>query len=191
VIPLSPVTYRISAITYEPSNPGALFAFDIQNSEILLQVKEHFTASHLSPDGSLLVASRLSGDISLWKYTSDQGYTLLEVFPIWSHSISLPQGFQFSPALSSMLFSRHDFLEVQHLDGLAINPPVEANHHYDEFSTDGAYVVTASYHGQFQGHSTPMLSEFTASPRPAVVQLQLTGRLFLCPRKDKSNRRSK
>jgi len=46
-------------------------------------------------------------------------------------------------------------------------------------------IQLASYcQGKLLSGPTPTLSECTASPRPAVVQLQLTGRLFLCPQKD-------
>ena len=145
-ISFSPSTYRISITIHEYSDLYTLFIFNIWDSKILLQDMGCFTANCLSPDGSLLVASG-AYDVYIWKYTTEQDYVLWRKFPFWSVSDDVPQGYQFSPASSSMLVSRVGSLEIQHLEGLASGCPVKAICHYDEFSTDGAYLVTAHEFG--------------------------------------------
>ena len=146
-ISFSPPSYRISAVTYRHSYPDTLFAFDIQNSKVLLQKENYFTANCLSPDGSLLVASGICDDVYVWKYTPKQDYVLWKKFPLWSGSDDIPRGYRFSPNSSSMLISRVDFLEVQRLEGLQTYLPGKSNRHYAEFSPDGTYIVAGPKYG--------------------------------------------
>jgi len=146
-ISFSPATYRLSAVTYKGRHPYALLAFDIQSSKVLLQETDHFTANCLSPDGSVLVASGMNDNVYVWKYTSEQNYVILGKFSFWSGSRDGPRGYRFSPGSLSLLISRDNFLEIQHLD----HPEVDRNvrkKYYGEFSINGNYVVTASYCGQ-------------------------------------------
>jgi len=136
-ISFSPSTNRVSGIT----NSGMLFVFNIQNSAVMLKQNGPFDVHCLSPDGSLLVASAGCEDIYVWKYDPvGDDYYLLKQSPFWGEDG--PQGYQISP-VSSVLISRDSYLEVQHLGSLATNGPAE-NTHYDVFSTNGLYVVTAS-----------------------------------------------
>ena len=141
-ISFSPSAYRISAITYESSFLGTLFAFDIQNSKTLLQ-ESYFTENCLSPDGCFLVASGVTGDIHVWKYTPEQDYSLWRKFLPWGGEYNIPQSYQFSPSSSSVLISRGNFLEVKHLESPAANPPVGGAHHCNALSPDGTYAITA------------------------------------------------
>jgi len=141
-ISFSPSTYRISAITYESVFLGTLFAFDIQNSKALLQ-EGYFMANCLSPDGCFLVASKMTGDIHVWKYTPEQDYSLWRKFLPWGSEYNIPQSYQFSPTSFSVLISRGDFLEVKHLESPATNPPVGGAHHCNVLSADGTYAITA------------------------------------------------
>ena len=147
-ISFSPLTYRISAVTYKHSNPHTLFVFDIRDSRVLLQETSYFTANYLSPDGSLLVASGMCDNVYVWKYTPKQDYVLWKKFPLWSGSDDIPRGYRISPASSSMLMSRVDFLEVQHLEGPSTYPPAKSNRHYSEISPDGAYIVAGPKYGE-------------------------------------------
>ena len=152
-ISFSPFAYRLSTLTDGHCGPDTLFVFDIQNSVILLQEKDYFTANCLSPDGSLLVASGMCDGDYVWKYTSNQSYTLWRRFPFWGGPGNIPRGYQFSPTSSSMLISRVDSLEVQHFEepatnSLMIDPPTQTAHPYNKFSATGTYVVTAPKFGQ-------------------------------------------
>lgn len=148
IISFSPSTYRISTVTYPHFHLDTLFAFDIQSSKVLLEERGPYTANCLSPDGSLLIASRELDDVYIWKYTSGQDYIPWRKLPVLDSSYDIPQGYQFSPTSSSVLISRVGFLDLQHLDSQAVtDPPAEAIHHYDQFSIDGVYVVTAPEYG--------------------------------------------
>ena len=140
-ISFSPATYRI-CIT-----GGFLVVLDLQNSRSLLQEVQDFDSGCLSPDGSFLVASEQDGKISVWKYTSNQVYTLWRKLPYWGGHFHNPE-YQFSPASSSILVSSETYLEVQQLEGLATDTPAGEVLHHEAFSTDGTYVVTASREGQ-------------------------------------------
>lgn len=141
-ISFSPSTYQISAITYESAFLGTLFAFDIQSSRVLLQ-EGYFMANCLSPDGCFLVASKITGDIHVWKYTPEQGYFPWRKFLPWGGEYNIPQDYQFSPTSSLVLISRGNFLEVKDLESPATNPPVGGAHHCNVLSADGTYVITA------------------------------------------------
>ena len=144
LISFSPSTYRIS-VTADDED-GTLFAFDIRNSKVLFQKEGHISQGHLSPDGSLLAACIL-GDTSIWKYTSEQGYVLWRKFSFWDNEGRTLWGHQFSPTSSSILISSDRFLEVRHLRDPQTDPPIQSRYSYDRFSTNGAYVVTASHRG--------------------------------------------
>jgi len=147
IISFSPATYRISALS-TGKHPQALLVFDIQSSKVLLQKMDSGCVTNcLSPDGSSLVASSWKSYIYVWKYTSEQNYLIWAEFPFWGSSPTDPRGYQFSPGSLSMLISRDSFLEVQHLDNPETDWPM-GRAQYGVFSTDGIYVVTASYDGQ-------------------------------------------
>ena len=148
LISFSPTTYRISVITGKYPHPCAIFAFDVQKSEVLLQRCGPFNAAHFSPDGNLLIASGQFGDTYIWRYASDQGYALWRKFPRWGYIENSPRGYQFSPTSSSILLSSSMSLEVRQLEDLATGPPMDAYYHYTEFSADGTYLVTATEKGQ-------------------------------------------
>ena len=122
---------------------NSFVVLDLQNSRSLLQEAQPFHSGCFSPDGSLLAASGGEGITSIWKYTSSQGYTLWRKLPYWGGDF-YKHGYQFSPALSSILISSLNYLEVQQLEGLATDTSAGEELHHEAFSTDGTYVVTAS-----------------------------------------------
>jgi len=143
-ISFSPATYQISTTTTRQSTPSTLFAFDIQNSKVLLKEEGPFDTNCLSPDGNLLVTSWMHCETYIWGHDSDQGYTLWRKFPCCGAESNIPRGYQFSPAGSSILVSTGTSLEVYWLKGLMVSSPIETGLHCGVFSTDGAYVVTAT-----------------------------------------------
>jgi len=179
IISFSPATYRIAVVTYKNGSPHALLAFDIQSSKVLLEKIDYFSTHCLSPDGSSLVASGWKGCISVWKYTSEQNYHIWAEFLFWGNGLEDPHGCQFSPDSSSILISRDDCLEVQHLDDPQDSQPM-GRQQFGVFSTDGTYVVTASYYGEsftiteLYGHS----SQYIITPF-GICGLALTGNILL------------
>jgi len=178
-ISFSPSTYQISAITYESAFLGTLFAFDIKSSKALLQ-EGYFMANCLSPDGCFLVASKMTGDTHVWKYTPVYGYFLWKKFLPWGGECNIPQRYQFSPTSSSVLISRGDFLEVKHLEGPATDSPVGGACHCNVLSADGTYVITALEFGSivtitnlYRNSSQSINAEFE------VYGLALTGNILL------------
>ena len=97
-ISFSPVTYKVSTITSTGDlGTNTLSVNDLKNSNILFQEEGPYTPNHLSPDGSLLVASGQPGDTCVWKCSSNQGYALWRKFLLWGNMCNAPRGYQFSP----------------------------------------------------------------------------------------------
>jgi len=141
-ISFSPVICRISAITNDP-HLQTIDILDIQSSKVLLLEEGHFTSTCFSPDGSLVLASTHSSDTKIWKYSSEEGYTLWMRYPDWSNFLSDKQYYQlFSPTLSSVLISRSSCFEVKQLDDSS-TPNRNRYWLHEEFSAYGTYVVTA------------------------------------------------
>ena len=142
----SPSARRIS-VTDSLCREGTLFAFDIRNSKVLFRGRGYFSQSHLSPDGSLLAACQPDA-VCTWKYTSEQGYVPWRKFPSWHTRDLAPRYCRLSTTSSSILISCNDFLEIRHLEDPQTNPPPQPDNSYDQFSTDGAYVVTVPRGGR-------------------------------------------
>jgi len=147
IISFSPAVYRISAITCNSPVP-TIVVLDIQNSKVLLLEMDNFNTTCFSPDGGLLVTSKNYGDIDIWKYCSEEGYTLWMRFPAWRWDINDQSScYLFSPTSLSLLVLREFDLEVKHLDCPKTTHENES-HWCEQFSTDGTYVVTAPHEGQ-------------------------------------------
>ena len=143
----SPSTYQISAVTPAPSILGILFAFDIRTSKVLLKEEGYDPKmwSCFSPDGSLLVASKVF-NIVVWRYTPKQGYTKQMKLQFQSSWGSDWRGYQLSPLSSMILMLDKTHLEVQHLEG---SRPYtgERYEYYVRFFNDDTCAVTASRSG--------------------------------------------
>jgi len=175
-VSFSPATYRI-CITHK-----TLFALDVQSSMVLLQENGPFYHGCLSPDGSLLVASRQDGKTSIWKYTS-KGYILWRGLLNWGDSTK--RGYQFSPTSSLILISSGSYLEAQQLEDLTIDPSAEAYFYYGEFSTDGTYIVTVNIQGQLIT-ITNLCGNFSQliDTQSRICGLVLTGNVLLVQGED-------
>ena len=176
----SPAVYWFSAISNNSSSSSwnTLVVLDIQSSKVFLKTTDCFSASYLSPDGSLLMAST-SFEIKIWKYSSDKGYTQWRVFPVWGGTMGGSQGCQFSPTSSSLLISRRGFLEVKHLDGPNISSSGKIDF-CDVFSTDGTFVVIAPYEGKtVTVTNLNKINLQSIEPGFIVQQLALTNNVLL------------
>jgi len=177
-ISFSPAVYRISAISNE-LNLQAIVILDMQSSKVLLVEEGHFTSTCFSPDGSLVLASTSSSDTNIWKYCSEEGYTLWMRYPDWSNFLSDRQYYQlFSPTLSSVLISRSLCFEVKQLD-ISSTPHRNRYWHYEQFSTYGTYVVTAPDGGEIVT-ITNLKEIYSQSIEPgfSIYGLLLTGNVL-------------
>ena len=139
LISFSPTAYRMCITN------STLLVLNIQSSKILLQEDGPFHSGSLSSDGNLLAASGEGGITSIWTCSSNQGYTLWGKLPFLGGNFQ-KLGYQFSPASSLILISSSSYLEVQQLEGLTADPSL--GYIFEEFSTDGTYLVTANNKGQ-------------------------------------------
>ena len=176
----SPAIYWISAIVLDASGPCKLVVLDIQTSGVLLLENENYTTGCLSPDGSLLVAYMWDGQFDILKHCPEEGYTVWMRFPAWSGLLNSPQGYLFSPTLSSVLVSRENSLEVKHLDGPRTTPLKSRYWYCEQFSANGTYVVIAPY-GEQIVTITNLNGVYTQSIKPgfSVHGLALTKNVLL------------
>ena len=179
-VPFSPSTYKICITTHL-----MLLAIDIQSSKTVLREKGYFGKACFSPDGSLLAAYRMNYGTCVWKYTSEQGYVPWREFPSWTTTGGHQRSYQFSPTSSSILIPKVYFLEVQHFN-IAIDPPTKSANHYDDFSTNGTYMVATPEFGStvtitnLDRNSSQLLDT-----RFRVGGLALTGNILLVGGTDK------
>jgi len=140
----SPAVYWISAT----NNHSMILVFDVQNSKVLLLERGDFGTAYFSPDGNLLAASRDGCDIDIWKYCSEDGYTLWMRVPSWG----MPDDYQidyyqFSPtSSSSLMLGVYDF-GVKQLNSPRTTPNENRPRFCEQFSADGTYVVTVPHGG--------------------------------------------
>jgi len=183
-VSFSPSTYRISTIIPATISIGTLLVLDIRSSKVLLQreVCNIASGSCFSPDGSLLVAADGQCDILIWKYTSEQSYTLLTKLPGDARLANLIQGYQFSPS-SILSLSFIERLEV-HLEGLRPNP-LERNEYYTGFFNSGTCVITASSSGStFTSVNLQKGSSQCIDTKFKIHKLAVTGSILLVQGED-------
>ena len=185
-VSFSPSTYQISAVTNQLCFPATLLAFDIQSSKALLQEEDYITStgSSFSPNGSLLVSSRGQGNVFVWEYAPEQGYTLQTKLLFQEHSQDSLEGYQLSPSSSMILMSSKDHLEVQHLEGPRPNPP-EENKHYAIFVNSNTHIITASGSGStFTITNLEKSSSQCIDTKFKVHGLAVTGNILLVQGED-------
>jgi WD40 repeat protein len=139
----SPITYRISALSYVGSSTDyVLFILDVHTSKVLLQETGYYSKHAFSPDGTFFMAFAV-GQLLIWRYTSGC-YTLWREFQESSAQL------QFSPSSSSILSCTRT-LCIYRLDSPASLPKgsvIETcSQLQDTFSPDHTYIVTAYHKG--------------------------------------------
>lgn len=178
-ISFSPAVYQICAITSDKLLP-MVFVFDIQNSKFLLLKNGDFDLVNFSHDGSSLVTSRKYGDIVIWKYCSEEGYTLWMGIPSWNGSLKDKHSHHlFSPTLSSLLILSKFHAEVKYLyNSQATHGCTPCRH--EQFSADGTYVVTVPYEGQvFKITNLDRIYSYSIKPGFSICGIALTKNILL------------